>query len=155
MGARAQLAKLAKLAQVSGVCRSRDLADAGIHRRYLAIACSQGLIQRVARGLYVPVGSVRNGRQLMLQACRRVPHGVLGLSSALYFHCLLQQEPPQVWMAIGDKARVPRVDSIPLKIVRFSGEALTQGIVNLKVDGVPVRVYSPMKTVADCFKCHK
>jgi len=55
-------------------------------------------------------------------------------------------------MAIGHKARLPRVDALPIKIVRFSGETLTQGIVNLKVDGVPVRVYSPMKTIADCFK---
>jgi predicted transcriptional regulator of viral defense system len=57
-----------------------------------------------------------------------------------------------VWVAIAHKARLPRVDALPLKIVRFSGEALGQGVVNLKVDGVPVRVYSPMKTVADCFK---
>jgi hypothetical protein len=55
-------------------------------------------------------------------------------------------------MAIAHKARLPRVNVLPIKFVRFSGEALTQGIVNVKVDGVPVRVYSPMKTVADCFK---
>jgi hypothetical protein len=57
-------------------------------------------------------------------------------------------------MAIAHKERLPRVDSLPLKIARFSSEALTQGIVNLKVDGMPVRVYSPMKSVADCFKYH-
>jgi hypothetical protein len=33
-------------------------------------------------------------------------------------------------MAIGHKARMPHVDSLPLKIVRFSGDALTQGVVN-------------------------
>jgi predicted transcriptional regulator of viral defense system len=152
MGAQAQLAKLAKLVRDSVICRSRDLSNAGIHRRYLAIACGQGLIKRVARGLYAPAGSERGRRQELLQACRRVPRGILCLSSALYFHGLLRQEPPQVWMAIGHKARLPRVDALPLKIVRFSGEALTQGVVNLKVDGVPVRVYSPMKTIADCFK---
>jgi predicted transcriptional regulator of viral defense system len=67
---------------------------------------------------------------------------------------LLHHEPSQIWMVIGRKARLPRVEALSLKIVRFSGEALRQGVVNLKVDGIPVRVYSPMKTVADCFKYH-
>jgi predicted transcriptional regulator of viral defense system len=151
-GAETQLAKLVSLVRDRGICRSRDLASVGVHRRYLAIACGQGLIKRVARGLYAPAGSERGRRQELLQACRRVPRGILCLSSALYFHGFLHQEPSQIWMAIGHKARLPRVDALPLKIIRFSGEALTLGVVNLKVDGVPVRVYSPMKTIADCFK---
>jgi hypothetical protein len=60
--------------------------------------------------------------------------------------------PSQVSMAIDRKARLPAVDSLRLKIFRFSGQSLTQGVMNLTVNGVPVRVYSPMKTVADCFK---
>ena len=135
-----------------GICRSRDLASVGVHRRYLAIACGQGLIERVARGLYAPPGTKRDGHQVLRQACLRVPHGILCLFSALYFHGLLRQKPSEVWMAIEHKARLPRVTAPPLRIVRFSGEALTQGVVNVKIDGVPVRVYSPMKTVADCFK---
>jgi hypothetical protein len=59
---------------------------------------------------------------------------------------------PEIWMAIDRKARLPRIDSVRLKIVRFSGEALVQGRMNLNIHGVPIRVYSPMKTVADCFK---
>ena len=36
--------------------------------------------------------------------------------------------------------------------MRFSGAALDQGVEEHIVEGVPVRVYSPAKTVADCFK---
>jgi hypothetical protein len=36
--------------------------------------------------------------------------------------------------------------------MRFSGKALTEGIYEHNVEGVPVRVYNPAKTVADCFK---
>jgi len=42
-----------------------------------------------------------------------------------------------------------------MHFVRFSGNSLTQGVVNTRIDGVPVRIYSPAKTVADCFKCRK
>ena len=36
--------------------------------------------------------------------------------------------------------------------MRFSGEALTAGIEQLRIEGVPVKLYNPAKTVADCFK---
>jgi predicted transcriptional regulator of viral defense system len=41
---------------------------------------------------------------------------------------------------------------VNLRFVRFSSLALTQGVVNLKIKGVPVRVYSVAKTIADCLK---
>ena len=36
--------------------------------------------------------------------------------------------------------------------MRFSGKALTEGIDERKVEGVTVKIYTPAKTVADCFK---
>ena len=36
--------------------------------------------------------------------------------------------------------------------MRFSGVALTFGVEQHQIEGVTVRVYSPAKTVADCFK---
>jgi len=41
---------------------------------------------------------------------------------------------------------------LKLRFVRFSGDAFTQGVVNTKIDGVPVRIYSAAKTIADCLK---
>jgi hypothetical protein len=37
-------------------------------------------------------------------------------------------------------------------VFRFSGAALSEGIELHEMDGCEVRVYSPAKTVADCFK---
>jgi len=39
-----------------------------------------------------------------------------------------------------------------MRIVRFSGKALREGVQTRKIEGVEVRLYSPAKTVADCFK---
>jgi len=57
-----------------------------------------------------------------------------------------------VWLAIDNKATAPRLDYPPLRIVRFSGAALTEGIEEHVIDGVTVRLTSVAKTVADCFK---
>jgi hypothetical protein len=55
-------------------------------------------------------------------------------------------------MAIDFKARKPSIESPSLRVVRFSGPALVEGIDTHLLEGVEVRIYSPAKTVADCFK---
>jgi predicted transcriptional regulator of viral defense system len=74
------------------------------------------------------------------------------LLSALQFHNLTTQMPHEIWLAIGESARHPKVDYPPLRIARFSAATLTFGVKEHTVDGVRVRVTNSAKTVADCFK---
>lgn len=74
------------------------------------------------------------------------------LLSALRFHGLTTQDPHEVWMAIDFKAHKPSAASPALRVVRFSGPALIEGIEHHALEGVRVSVYSAAKTVADCFK---
>ena len=46
----------------------------------------------------------------------------------------------------------PKLDHPPLRIFWFSEQAFTLGIQTHKIDGVPVRIYTPEKTIADRFK---
>lgn len=55
-------------------------------------------------------------------------------------------------MTIDFKARKPSVEFPVLRIVRFSGRSLAEGIETHLIEPLPVRIYSPAKTVADCFK---
>jgi predicted transcriptional regulator of viral defense system len=55
-------------------------------------------------------------------------------------------------MAIDSKETKPVVNGLRLRFVRFSGQALTQGVENRRIDGVPVRIYRAAKTIADCLK---
>ena len=84
-------------------------------------------------------------------AAKLVPGGIVCLLSALNFYNIGDQLPREVWLAMDRKAALPRVD-IPIKVLRFSGKALTEGIHNHKIEGVSVQVFSPAKTIADCFK---
>jgi predicted transcriptional regulator of viral defense system len=140
------------LARRNGVIRARDLKAAGIPRVVLSRLCRRGLLVRTGRGLYVPADIELSEKHSLAEAQKKVPRGVVCLLSALRFHEMTNQAPFEVWMAIDPKARKPRVDHPPVRIVRFSGEALTFGVEEHRVEGVPVRVTSPAKTVADCFK---
>lgn len=137
------------LAEELGLLRSRDLESRGISRAQLRLMLGLGLLQEVAPSVW---GQPMRSFDATLLAAKRVPQGVVCLLSALAFHGLLREPPDEVWLAIGEKARRPRCQQPPLRIVRFSGSALALGIEQHAVQGVPVRVYSVAKTVADLFK---
>lgn len=141
-----------ELVREAGVVRSRDLRERGIHQEYLRRLENQGLLVRSGRGIYTFSDSDLTENQSLAEACMRVPHGIVCLLSALRFHELTTQAPFEVWLAIDSKARTPKEDIVPLRIVYMSGMALSAGIEEYQVEGVPVRVYNPAKTVADCFK---
>lgn len=88
----------------------------------------------------------------LAQVAKRVPHAVISLLSALQFHDIGTQLPHEVWIAIDGKAAKPQIDYPPVRVMRFSGKSLSEGIEEHIIEGVSVRVYNKAKTVADCFK---
>lgn len=144
--------QILKMFQTTRVLRARDFANAGIAREYLSRLVADGVLARPARGLYVMADDTPTEHRSLIEATRLVPSGVICLLSALQFHGLTSQSPFEVWLAIDRKTRLPQSESRPLRIVQFSGTALTWGIEEHVLEGVCVRVYSPAKTVADCFK---
>lgn len=135
-----------------GVFRPRDAARWGISRTALRRLVEAGEVERVGRGLYSPVGVPVTEHHTLAEAAKRVPGGVVCLLSALSFHEMTTQSPHEVWVAIDVKARKPTPDWPPIRIVRFSGEALTFGVDQHELEGVEVTITSRAKTVADCFK---
>lgn len=150
--ASSQKDRILALARRKGVLRPRDLEVLGIPREHLRRLHARGLLLRPGRGLYIAADAKPTENQSLAEACKRTPRGVVCLLSALQFHGLTTQAPFEVWMALGEKAWAPRVDYPPLRIVRFSGPALTAGVEEHHIGGVTVKVYGPAKTVADCFK---
>ncbi len=144
--------KLIDLARSQGLIRPRDLAPLGISRVSLTRAVRRGQLERVGRGLYGLPGREVSAHGALAEVARRVPKGIVCLLSALRFHGLTTQATFAVWLAIANKSIAPKLDYPPLRIVRFSGAALTEGVEEHDVDRVTVRVTCVAKTVADCFK---
>ena len=144
--------QIADLVQRNGLIRARDLVPLQIPRATLTRMVQTGRLMQISRGLYALPEQIRSEFHPFAEVASRSPNGVLCLLSALRFHQLTTQSPHEVWLAIPNKARAPKMEYPPLRIVLFSGAALTQGIERHRVDGVSIRVYSVAKTVADCFK---
>lgn len=152
MAASRHAEKTVRLAQKRGLLRARDLASKNIPRVTLSRLVAAGQLKQVSRGLYALPGKTKSENHPLAEVAARNAHGVFCLLTALRFHGLTTQSPHEVWLAIPNKARAPTLDYPPLRVMRFSGPALTKGVERHVVDGVTVRIYSVAKTVADCFK---
>jgi predicted transcriptional regulator of viral defense system len=141
-----------RLIEQLGLARPAEFEARGIPRAELYRLVRTGLVVREARGVYAVAGHTYTAEHTLAQVAKRVPAGVVCLLTALRFHGLTTQSPAEVWIALPEKARKPRLDYPRLRVARFSGPALTEGIEVHRLEGVEVRVYSAAKTVADCFK---
>jgi len=144
--------RILQLAAKQAFVRPRDVERMGIAREYLLRLYRQGKLIRTARGMYRRPDAPVTEQHTFAEVAKRVPEATLCLLSALVFHDLTTQNPFEVWIAIPRALRRPQLDTVSLRVHRFSGEALTAGRETHLVEGVPVQVYNPAKTVADCFK---
>jgi predicted transcriptional regulator of viral defense system len=140
------------LARTNGLLRTRDVDHAGVSRAILAGLTQDGRLVKISRGLYSLPERVGSEHDSVVGVAARSKTSVLCLISALRFHELTTQQSSEIWLAIPHKAHAPRIDYPPLRIVRMSGEAITQGIDEIDVAGTTIRVFCISKTVADCFK---
>ncbi len=141
------------LVRARGIARARDFKAAGIPLVYLKRLTDTGDLVRLGRGLYQE--SDRVGEHVehnLAEAARLVPNGIISLISALRHHEITTQIPHAVWMTIPHKSRTPKTAGFNLEIVRATGAALTEGVEQVMIEGIPVPVYCVAKTVADCFK---
>lgn len=152
MPPRTDRARTLKLARRARGVTPGELTDRGIHRQVLTRLVAEGALERVARGLYrLPDQPITENHGLALAAAA-VPYGVVCLLSALLYHGIGTQLPSEVWIALDRRAWRPKVTYPPLRILRYTGEALTSGIGTHRIEGRSVSVYTPAKTIADCFK---
>lgn len=144
--------QIVDMARAKGLIRPRDLTEQGLSRVALTRLVRQGRLVRINRGLYALPDRKTSGYGSLAEVASRYPQGIVCLLSALRLHDLTTQSPFEVWLAIPNKSHAPKMDYPPIRVVRFSGKALTEGIEEHIFDGVTVRVSNIPRTVVDCFK---
>ena len=111
----------------------------------------RGEFARLARGAYVRPEAEWSLHRDLLKVALHSPNTPFCLLTALQLHGLRQQA-ASVWVAVGNKSRVPFVEGVPIQVARQSGTSLKSGLQGIELDGVAVQVTSVAKTIVDCFK---
>jgi predicted transcriptional regulator of viral defense system len=144
--------KVLDYAQQHGPFRPRDVAEFAVHPEDISRLCRKGLLSRVGRGLYELADNEPSTNQTLVEACKRVPQGVVCLLSALRFHEIGTQLPHKVWLAIPSKAARPRIEYPPVELTYLTERIYCEGIEEHRTGGGVVRVYSVAKTLVDGFR---
>ncbi|MBU2626671.1 MAG: type IV toxin-antitoxin system AbiEi family antitoxin domain-containing protein [candidate division Zixibacteria bacterium] len=137
-----------------GVMRTSEAIEAGINRRTLYRMRDDGRLEVMSRGVYRLASAEPIGAPDIISVQKRIERGVICLISALHLHGITLQVPHYVYVAVNTRQITwpIRIDYPPTKIFRFLPNAFEPGKQTMKIDSHKIKVYSPEKTIADCFK---
>ena len=136
-----------------GILRTTEAEDVGIHNRTLYYMLEHGYVEKLDRGLYILAAKEISLSHLgLIIVSKKVPEAKVCLISALDFHNMTTSIPHEIHIAISRTTGDPKITHPPIRTYRFSGQSLTEGIVEHDIEGTKVSVYNPAKTIADCFK---
>ena len=136
-----------------GIIRTQEALRLGIHRRTLYGLRDDGALLPTSRGLYRLAEMESFPTEIdLVNVAKLVPHGVICLISALFFHELTTEIPHEIWLAVDRKARKPKVDYPPVRSIFFTGPCFHEGIEVHRIMEQDVRIYCAPKTVIDCFR---
>jgi len=143
--------KILAFAAKQSMFRAGDIPDVIEPRAVLSRMVAQKELIRIGHGLYSRPEVEINENYSLVEAVKRYPGSVICLISAMFFHKIGTQMPYEIWLMRNDRKVSPKTD-FPVRFVYSSGDAFTCGIEKHSVGGIEVNIYSPAKTIADCFK---
>lgn len=149
---RSQRERLEALLAEKGIARLREIRRDGITAATVSRLEKAGIVRRLGRGLYQLAAAKLEPHHSLAEAAKRVPKGVICLTSALAFHGLTDQMPRRVWIAIGGKDWKPQTDNPPLRVVYYGPRYLSGGVEKHNIEGVWVPIFTVPKTLADLFR---
>ena len=152
MTATTQRDRTLELLRHRSLMRLSDLKRHGIHTQTLSRLVEEGSIARRGRGLYELADADVTLAHSLAEIALRVPSGVICLISAAQYHEITLQAPRSIWVAIGGSDHKPKVTHLPVRFLHFGDAALRTGVQTVTIDGVKVKIFSPAKTVVDCFR---
>ena len=145
--------KLNSLVAAHEVLTTKQLLDAGISDQSITRLVALGTLTRVRRGIYEHKDSPIREHLDLVHVFKSAPRAVIVLVSALRFHEIGTQSPPEIWIQLPVQTRIPKIDWPPIRVIRTRVEELqTTGVEQHHLGGAEVAVTMPARTVADCFK---
>jgi len=135
-----------------GILRTSEALASRIHPDTLYTMRDGGLLEEISRGLYRLESEPPLTNPDLVTVTKRIPNGVICLTSALSFYEITTQIPHEVHLALPQGAEEPRLHYPSIRTFHFSSKSFSAGIEIHRIDNVSIRIYSPEKTLADCFK---
>jgi predicted transcriptional regulator of viral defense system len=136
-----------------GYASTTSLLRAGADSRLLQKMVLDSQIVKIKRGLYKSLSYVPGSAEDMIDLAAAMPNGVFCLFTALAYHDLTTYNPPEFNIAIDRDAYKPVLPEYPpVKVFYFSKERYRTGMITVEIEGYPVKIFDPEKTICDCIR---
>jgi predicted transcriptional regulator of viral defense system len=148
-----------------GYALMKELKTASFQTRDIARLLKEGAIVKVKPGLYrlanigemvFPLPKIKGSGSMISQGiidvCKAIPDGVICLVSALAFHDLTTFNPSEIYVAIPNAAKVPKIDFPPLRVFYFRERFYKPGIEHITAPNCTIKIYNKEKTICDMFR---
>ncbi|MCU0750913.1 MAG: type IV toxin-antitoxin system AbiEi family antitoxin domain-containing protein [Akkermansiaceae bacterium] len=148
-----QFEKLMELAGNRPLLKASDVRAAGVSSSILSRALRDGALEQVTRGLYRRPDAPWDEHLMLSEVSARVPQAIIVLVSALNFHQIGSHQAHAVTILLKQNAVTPRIEYPALEVIRSTKPgAFTDGVERHVLNGIEVKITTPARTVADCFK---
>ena len=135
-----------------GLVRYQDFKDQGFQPRKIRELLDSGKIEKLKSGLYtLPDQNVHSFRIVQMA----IPKSVIALISALAWYNLTTQNPDQVYIAIPQSEKPPKLEWPPISVHYFSARIYQAGIRRIQIDGHDIQIYDREKSICDMFRFRK
>ncbi len=131
----------------------KEAVDNGVSYALLSHYFQHGMLSKLCRGVYAPMVTTINSMPEITTLLSKGSEFVVCLLSALRLHDFTTQTPHELWVSVRIGHKLPRLSDCPTPVcLQMSDDAYEYGIQHVEREGLVIPVYSPAKTVADCFK---
>ena len=128
----------ALLKKRNGIITTSEVEDLGINSRILTRMIERGIIERVARGIYISVDTIEDTYFTTQAICKK---GIFSHETALYFHDLCDRTP---------------IKNSNYQFFYLKEELYNVGIIEMKTPyGNKVKVYDLERTICDIIRNKK
>ncbi|WP_028828801.1 type IV toxin-antitoxin system AbiEi family antitoxin domain-containing protein [Proteocatella sphenisci] len=145
MGHREKLVELIK--KNNGLLLTKDAEAQGIPRKYLSILNKEGLLERVAQGVYLSPDAFED-KMYIIQA--RAGKAIFSHETALYLHDLADRDPIELSVTVPYGYNASNLKCQGIKVHKVKKELHELGVIEMKtMFDRPIRVYDKERTICD------
>jgi predicted transcriptional regulator of viral defense system len=137
--------------ETKGILSKSEILALGATPEQIQELVDREVLHPSAQGFYMPDNIDLTEHHSRVEVASRFPDSVICLDCALRFHNITTQSPHKTWIAVEEDTPEPIEPQLPIKYVYMPQPDFSRGVETHILEGVPVKVYSIPKTVADCW----
>lgn len=137
----------------NGIITTSEVEDLGINSRILTRMIERGIIERVARGIYISVDTIEDTYFTTQVICKK---GIFSHETALYFHDLCDRTPIKFQLTVPSNYNNISIKNSNYQFFYLKEELYDIGIIEMKTPyGNKVKVYDLERTICDIIRNKK